>query len=241
MAKWLYDPNVPFHMWGKEHVLTILFIFLMILCLYFFRQQLQPYRKIIRLVVGWILIFSRLSLDIWYVITDQWSLQSSLPLELCSIASLLCGIMLITNNYQLFEIGYFIVIGGAIQAILTPDLNFGFPQYRYLQFFLDHMLLILSPLIMIWLYQFTITKKSLIKSFITLNAIAGIVFVINLLLSSNYMFLRQKPSGPSLLDFLGPYPYYILSLEIVALIIFIILYLPFAWTTSSSTHTKSSS
>src|SRR5690625_7108428 len=92
MAKWLYDPNVPFHMWGKEHVLTILFIFLMILCLYFFRQQLQPYRKIIRLVVGWILIFSRLSLDIWYVITDQWSLQSSLTLELCSIASLICGV-----------------------------------------------------------------------------------------------------------------------------------------------------
>lgn len=240
MNNWLYDPNVTFQIWGKEHILTIFFIILIIFCVYFFRNRLQPYRKIIRLVVGWSLIVSRLSLDLWYVITDQWSLQSSLPLELCSIASLLCGIMLITKNYSLFEIGYFIAIGGATQAILTPDLNFGFPQYRFLQFFLDHMLLVLAPLIMIWLYRFTITKKSLTKSFITLNVIAGIVFVINLLFSANYMFLRQKPRGPSLLDFLGPYPYYIFSLEIVALIIFIILYLPFVRKPSSS-HTKSSS
>lgn len=227
MLNWFYDPSVPFHMWQTTHILTIVFIVLMTLLLYFFRHELQQHRKIIRLTVGWTLILSRLSLDVWYVSTDQWTIQSSLPLELCSIASLICGIMLITQNKQLFEVFYFIAIGGAIQAILTPDLNFGFPQYRYIQFFLDHMLLFISPLLMIWLYNYTITRKSLIKSFIVLNIIAGIVFIINGLLSANYMFLRQKPSAASLLDLLGPYPFYILSLELVTLGIFFILYIPF--------------
>lgn len=214
-------------MWETTHLLTIACIVVIVLCLFFFRKKLKPYRRVIRLSIGWMLILSRLSLDIWYVTTDQWSIRSSLPLELCSIASLICGIMLLTKNRHLFEIFYFIAIGGAIQAILTPDLNFGFPQYRYLQFFFDHLLLFSSPLVMIWLYDYTITRRSLFKSFIALNLIAGVVFIVNILFSANYMFLRAKPSSGSLLDFLGPYPYYILSLEFVALTIFFILYMPF--------------
>lgn len=227
MYKWLYDPNITFHMWQKAHLITIAIIIIITLSLYYFKKELVPYRRMIRISIGWILIMSRISLDAWYLITDQWQVQSSLPLELCSIASIVCGMMLLTKNRHLFEIFYFIAIGGAIQAIITPDLNFGFPQYRYIQFFLDHFLLFISPLIMVWLYGYSITRKSLMKSFITLNIMAGIVFIINTLLSANYMFLREKPSAGSLLDFLGPYPYYIISLELVALFIFFILYVPF--------------
>lgn len=227
MYKWIYDPHTQFQMWQTTHIVTVGIIFSLILSIFFLRKKLIPYRRYIRITIGWVLIISRLSLDVWYITTHQWSVQSSLPLELCSIASLLCGIMLLTKNRQLFEILYFIALGGAFQAIITPDLYFGFPQYRYIQFFLDHMLLFISPLIMIWLYNYSITKKSLIKSFISLNIVAGIVFIMNVILSANYMFLREKPSAGSLLDLLGPYPYYIFSLELVTFIIFVVLYVPF--------------
>lgn len=103
-----------------------------------------------------------------------------------------------------------------------------------MQFFIDHVLLISAPLILIWLYGFRITRTSLLKSFLTLHMIAMIVYFINIMLSANYMFLRHKPNSASLLDFLGPYPYYILSLELVVIIVFVILYLPFKNNPSSS-------
>src|SRR5699024_19326 len=124
---------------------------LLIVSLYLGRHFLHPYRKMIRIIVGCMLIGSRITLDIWYVMTGEWSLHTSLPLELCSIASLVCGIMLLINSRFLCEIFYFIAIGGAIQAIITPALDFGFPQYRYIQFFLDNFLLITAPLLWIWL------------------------------------------------------------------------------------------
>jgi hypothetical integral membrane protein (TIGR02206 family) len=50
---------------------------------------------------------------------------------------------------------------------------------------------------------------------------------VNRLTGGNYLFLSRKPEGGSLLDLLGPWPWYILSLEAVALLLFTILYLPF--------------
>lgn len=227
MTDWFYNPDVQFNMWGTSHLLTIGIIIVAFISIFIFRKQLTPFRRQIRIVAGWLLILSRLSLDTWYIVTEQWTAQSSLPLELCSIASLLAGMMLLTKNKFLFEVLYFIAIGGAIMAILTPDLFFGFPQYRFLQFFSDHFLLILAPLLMIWLYDYQLTWQSVIKSFVFLNGLAAIVFVVNLFLSANYMFLREKPIGASLLDLLGPYPFYLVTLELIALFLFILLYLPF--------------
>jgi len=229
MQQWFYNPNSNFQMWGMTHIVTIIFIIVCLFALFVFKKTLLPYRRKIRITVGWTLIISRLSLDIWYLSTSQWSVKSSLPFELCSIASIMCAIMLLTKNKSLFEVFYFIALAGAFQAIVTPDLNFGFPQFRYIQFFLDHFLLIAAPLMMISLYDFKVTHRSIIKSFLTLNGIAAIVFCINIIFSSNYMFLSHKPNSASLLDFLGPYPFYLISLELVALLIFSMLYLPIVW------------
>lgn len=228
MSNWFYNTNTPFTMWDITHLITIVLIGFCIICLFVFRDNLKKYRNTLRITIGVTLLLSRMTLDTWYIVTGNWDVRSSLPFELCSIASILAGIMLLTKNRFLCEILYFIGIAGALQAIITPELFFGFPQFRYIQFFLDHGLLILAPLYMIALYDYKITFRSLVKAFISINVIAAIVFPINLLLDANYMFLSHKPSSASLLDLLGPYPIYFISLEFIAIAMFLILYIPFA-------------
>ncbi|HEU5140954.1 MAG TPA: TIGR02206 family membrane protein [Bacillales bacterium] len=228
MDLWIYNPDNDFHMFGMAHIFTLVAIVLLVLGFYWFRGQLRPYRRKIRMITGCALIITRLSLDFWYVATGNWEATHSLPLELCGIATIACGIMLLTRNRHLFEIFYFIALGGAAQAILTPNLVFGFPQYRYIEFFLAHFLIFVSPLILCWLYDYVITRRALFKALVALHAIAFVVFFIDLGLGANYMFLRHKPGTPSLLDLLGPYPWYFISLEAVVLVIFGLLYLPFA-------------
>lgn len=46
-------------------------------------------------------------------------------------------------------------------------------------------------------------------------------------LCRNYLFICHKPPTPSLIDALGPWPWYVLSLEGVGLAFFVIYYLPF--------------
>ncbi|MFQ6614746.1 MAG: hypothetical protein ACE5D1_07880, partial [Fidelibacterota bacterium] len=51
--------------------------------------------------------------------------------------------------------------------------------------------------------------------------------IINWLLGANYFFIAHKPETASIIDMMGPWPFYLLPLSLVALAIFFLSYLPF--------------
>jgi uncharacterized membrane protein YwaF len=53
------------------------------------------------------------------------------------------------------------------------------------------------------------------------------VGIVNLLLGTNFMYLRHKPSVATPLDWMGPWPVYIGVCGVVALVLFHALALPF--------------
>ncbi|WP_227936300.1 YwaF family protein [Alkalihalobacillus deserti] len=208
------------------HLYTLTFFFILISFFYLFRDHSLVIRFSRWTLIG-VLAVSEISLIVWSLSIGQWDIRFNLPLQLCTISLYLCIIMLITRNYFIFEVVYFFGIAGSFQALVTPDLFYTFPHYRYLHFFVAHFAIILAILHMVWIEKYTITFTSIFKSFAVLNGFAFIAFSANKVTGANYMFLARKPTGPSILDVLGPYPWYIVSLEFIALLMFVLLYLPF--------------
>ncbi|MNC50153.1 Integral membrane protein [compost metagenome] len=62
-----------------------------------------------------------------------------------------------------------------------------------------------------------------------LNLSAVLVYAADKVLGANYMFLAHKPSTFSVLDYFGPYPYYLLVEEAFAFVVFLLMYLVFFW------------
>ena len=124
-------------------------------------------------------------------------------------------ILLWTGNKRFYDFVFFAGMSGALQAVLTPSIIVNFPDFKFIQFFYVHIGIILTAFYLLWVKGYRPTFKGIIQTMIVLNMLFPIVFAINILVQGNYMFLRMKPINGSLLDFLGPYPWYILSLEIV--------------------------
>lgn len=225
------DINVqPFLIFSSEHIITFVVVCLINagFILFFKKCRNETSLKFFRLSVAWVLLINEFSYILWSIITGDWSIDYSLPLQLCEILTFLIFYMLITGNYLFFEISYFITFGAALQAIITPDLYYPFPHYRFFNFFLSHGLMFTAIFYMLIVKKYKPTFKSVWRTMAALNIYMVILLPVDLLTHGNYMFLLEKPIGGSVLDFLGPWPWYLVSLEFVGLFILMLCYAPFA-------------
>ncbi len=149
-----------------------------------------------------------------------------LPLHLCNLALITAIIAMTFKSYFFFELTYF-WSGGAIFALLTPEVKYSFPNLWNISFFATHFYLLYAVLYCINYFNFKPTKSGLYKSIITINILALFIYQINKVIGTNYMFINHIPKFESPINFLGPWPYYIISFEAIALLLFYALYLPF--------------
>ncbi len=137
--------------------------------------------------------------------------------------------MLLARSYRFYEIFFFLGIAGGVQALITPNAaEFGLPHFRAIQTLASHALLVIAMVYMTAIEGFRPTWASVAKAMIFANVYMVFVTGINLLIGGNYMYTLRKPETTSLLDSLGPWPWYLFYAEFVALALFVLLYLPFA-------------
>lgn len=221
--------GAPFVLFGTAHLASLL-VDLVIIVLIFNAKGLSDAAKArVRwgMAIGLWTIES--SWHLWNVVNGTWTVDTLLPLHMCSVMIWLAGYMLVTKNETIYPFVYFLGIGGALQAVLTPESGiYGFPHFRYLQTFTNHSLLIMAGIWMTVAEGFRPTWKSLLRVMVVANIYMAIVFFINMGLGSNYLFINRKPDTASVIDMLPAWPFYIPFLELIGLVTFTLLYLPFA-------------
>lgn len=165
---------------------------------------------------------------VWLVTSDAWNAREHLPLHLCSFSIWGSVYVLATRSYRAFEIVFFLGIIGASQAILTPSAGqYGLPHFRAIQTLSSHSLVVIAMVYMTVIEGFQPTWRSVWKAFLAINLLALLVTGANLVLGSNYMYTLKKPATASLFDHMGPWPWYLVYTEFLALALFSLLYLPF--------------
>lgn len=214
---------------GMHHQIALAVLLILAAAMFLWQNPGEREKKMLRYGMAAVLLFNEATWHLWNGVNGIWSVQTMLPLHVCSVLVFLGAVMLITKNYTIYELMYFLGIGGAIQAYLTPDLGiYGFPHVRFFQVFISHGLIILSAIYMTAVEKYRPTPMSMLRVLGILAVYAAVIFPLNLWLGSNYLYIAHKPYDPSLIDMLAPWPYYIPQLAGIALIEFGILYLPFA-------------
>jgi hypothetical integral membrane protein (TIGR02206 family) len=153
----------------------------------------------------------------------------ALPMQLCDWAMFVIIVALWSGNRRWLEIAYFWGIGGTLQAIITPNLAFGFPDLRFISFFVAHSGIIIGIVFLMLIYGFRPPPIGIVRTFVWTEGYFVVAFTIDLLTDVNYGFLLHKPEAASLLSFLSDWrPLYLVQFHLLAFLFFCALYAPFA-------------
>ena len=225
------DQHEPFHAFGLSHLMVLaLAIFICLILPLYSKKYLTTSSQILTgILLGFLVTVNFIG---WYVIlflSGTFDISLHLPLQLCHMGNLFILPVMINRNRKWFDILYFWVMAGTLQAIITPDIEAEFPHYWFLRYWIVHAGPVLCIVYASVVYELRPTWKALWQSFLSLNILALLVTPVNLIVGSNYLYLREKPTVASLMDYLGDWPTYILALEIIGFILFVLVYLPF-WT-----------
>ena len=167
---------------------------------------------------------------LWLPLRGSWSPAWGLPLQLCDLAAFIAGVALLWPKPILVELTYFWGLGGTLQALLTPDLREHFPSYPYWQFYLAHGGVIVAALLLTVGLGRRPRPGSVPRIFGLTLALGLADALVDLVTGGNYLYLRQRPLNSSLLDYMGPWPWYVLTGALLALVVLLLLEAPFRLT-----------
>ncbi|GGA78807.1 YwaF family protein [Ornithinibacillus halotolerans] len=227
--KWFGSERLaPFNAFEWYHIIMVLVYVFGFISLLIYGSKITKKKRlsnIIRWVLFVILVCSELSYQAWGSLNNSWNVREYLPFQLCSIAGILTMIALFTKKHNLIQIVFFIGVVPSFLAVITPELYYGFPHFRFWQFFIHHIALSWACIFLIVTTPLTISFKDMFQSYLYLLGYAALVgFVINPLFKANFLFLARIPSANTPLSLLGDGIWYYINLCSVGFIVFIALY-----------------
>jgi hypothetical integral membrane protein (TIGR02206 family) len=152
---------------------------------------------------------------------------SDLPLFLCDLVAILLPFILYSRNRKWIGILYFWAMAGTLQALITPDLKNGFPSFHFFRYFITHSGIVAAILYTVVVWGIRISWKDFFNAILYAQFYLVGIHLINQLLGSNYAYTMHKPYGPTILDLMGTWPWYILWGEFLMIILFLLLIIPF--------------
>lgn len=170
--------------------------------------------------------------------TGHWSVRDSLPLHICDLGIFVTAAALFsaardparfrrwTRPQLLYEVAYYWGLAGTTQALLTPDLPQRCPDPLWFRYFIGHGSIVLGVLVLTFGLGIRPRPGGWQRVWLLTLALALAVLVINRLIGANYMYLCARPQNPTIIDYLGRWPWYLLPLVGLATVLMWILYAP---------------
>ena len=166
----------------------------------------------------------------WLWVGGAPARDNIVPLHLCDVAAFTAGFALLTRHPLLCALTYFWGLAATLQALVTPNLPFTWPHPVFVMFFVHHFAVVAAalylPLALGWRPPRP-AWRAIAPVYACSLAYLAVAMLANRLWGTNFAFAARPPEQPSLIDHLGPWPWYLLSLQALALGFFFLLTLPF--------------
>jgi hypothetical integral membrane protein (TIGR02206 family) len=193
------------------------------------RQRGQPSEEATRRVLAIGVLLAAVPVQVYQLLPSDWDLGTSLPLALCDFAWMAAAYALWTRSWWASALTYYWGLTLTIQGILTPSLGQTVPDPRFFGFWSLHLLVVWSALYLPWGLGVRPTWRGYRVTVAATAAWALAVYAFNEVADTNYGYLNGKPSSASILDLLGPWPWYVFAEIAIVIVIWALMTWPWYW------------
>ena len=153
--------------------------------------------------------------------------KGNLPLQLCDFAWIPVAWALLTRHPLALALTYYWGLTLALQALVQPTLDEAFPDANFFAFWGKHVLLVWGAVYATLTLRQGPDWRSYRWAVLATAIWVAVAMCVNGLLDTNYGYFNEKPDG-TVLDYLGPWPWYVLAEVAIVTGVWALLTLP--WT-----------
>ena len=221
-------PPAAFNAFGTSHLAVLGITVAVSAVLIGARQSGRRWVRPVELTLAWAVAVSHfLAVFFWWREGIPLTLDIILPMHLCNWAGFAVWIALVWKKPLAAEMAWFWAMAGTLQGMITPNQAFDWPHPSFFTFFLLHSGVMIGAFQAVFGLGLKPRPRAWLRGILWTEAYVLAAAAVNLLTNSNYAFLCAKPEKASLMDHLGPWPWYLLSFQVLGAAIIILLYLPF--------------
>ncbi|WP_205014056.1 TIGR02206 family membrane protein [Nocardioides albidus] len=152
----------------------------------------------------------------------NFDLRVTLPLHLCDLAWVAATWALWSHRPFPVALTFFWGLTLTIQGIVTPSLNEDLPHPRYFAFWALHLLIVWAAVYLVVGLRLVPRWRDYRAVVLTTLVWAAATYVFNVVADTNYGYLMRKP-GRSILDLLGPWPWYVVEEILIVLAVWALM------------------
>ncbi len=214
---------------SAEHLVTLAVTAMVIATLVVAaRLRPGPWTLVACRILAVVILANEAAWWVWLGAQGTWSLSYALPLQLCDVAAVASAAALWFRKPLLVELTYFWGLAGTANGLITPDITDHFPSFLFMQYFIGHGTIVAAALLLVIGLRMAPRAGAVVRVFGLTFGLLVLDAGANFVTGGNYLYLRHTPAAHSLLDVLGPWPWYIAGAATVALVLFVLLDVPFA-------------
>lgn len=218
--------QAKFVLFGPDHVVALLLTGAVPLLLAIAVRREPKLDKPFRLSFAALLIGTWIAWFVLFFARGWLGLGNALPMNLCDWATIALIVTLIRPNQKAYELAYFWAFAGTIQGLVTPDVNFGFPEPQFVVFILGHAAIMASATYLTFGTKMRQVPASIPRVIGWTLVYVGAASLVDWTLGTNYGFFRAKPAHATFYDLLSAWPYYIPETVVLGIVAALLLYLP---------------
>lgn len=233
----------PLEVFGRQHLSALAVSALIVAVVPWLARTRLSEQNQTRLgtAIGWTTLMGYICWFLLHLVAGSFDSHRHLPLHLCYVVAFLTPLAMTRRHFAVFEFVYYCAFSGVLQACLSPDDVSTFPHFEFLRFWVLHTGVILSAVYAVVVYRMWPTAYGVFRTWLWLLAYLAVVIFVNLVLKTNYFYICSKPPE-SLLDFLGPWPWYVVIAIPVAFVLLGAGYVPIwiveRWGRKSQRHSE---